>query len=502
MGTVTTTGDLAALVHGRAVGDPDVVVSGLAVEAERVSPGDIFADYEACGGAEPTPAMRARHLGAAALLVETPAALPRGCPGIVVGNARVAAGHLASFFVGHPARRMKVMAVTGTNGKTTVHWLTSKLVGEFGHPSLRLGTLGIEVDGLYWEEYPGQEGPNSLTLNRTLLRAADAGVSYACIEATSRSLDERRWSGIDLDVAIFMNLTRDHLDYHGTMEAYFVAKCRLFDVLEESVKAPRTAIVCVDDPLGRVLAEHLRPRDVTLVTFGFAADADLSIRHHRQEMGRSSFQLCQPSGACSVSVPTLGEHNALNVAATFAAGRALGFAADDIVGVLGRLRLPPGRLQPVGDPGVDVFVDYAHTPAALATVLAALRPVTRRLLWVVFGCGGDRDKGKRPLMLDAALAHADRVVVTSDNPRHEDPQAIIDDVLAGRTPHRVEPDRRQAILDAVASLAPGDVLLIAGKGHERDQIVGDTRLEFSDVDEARAAVAGRRSVFTGGRPPS
>ena len=156
----------------------------------------------------------------------------------------------------------------------------------------------------------------------------------------------------------------------------------------------------------------------------------------------------------------------------------------------------------MGDPGVDVFVDYAHTPAALATVLAALRPVTRRLLWVVFGCGGDRDRGKRPLMLDAALAHADRVVVTSDNPRHEDPQAIIDDVLAGRRPHRVEPDRRKAIHEAVASLAPGDVLLIAGKGHERDQIVGDTRFEFSDVDEARAAVAGRRSVAAGAQPRS
>ena len=200
---------------------------------------------------------------------------------------------------------MKVVAVTGTNGKTTVHWLTSKLVGAFGHPSLRLGTLGIEVDGQYWEEYPGPEGPNSLTLNRTLLRAADAGVSYACIEATSRSLDERRWSGIDLDVAIFMNLTRDHLDYHGTMEAYSAAKCRLFDVLEESVKRPRTAIVCVDDPLGRALAEGLRRRDVTLVTFGFSADADLSIRHHRQEMGRSSFQLCQPGGAWSITVPTV-----------------------------------------------------------------------------------------------------------------------------------------------------------------------------------------------------
>ena len=309
----------------------------------------------------------------------------------MVGNARVAAGHLASFFVGYPSRRMKVVAVTGTNGKTTVHWLTSKLLGSFGHPSLRLGTLGIEVDGQYWEEYPGQEGPNSLTLNRTLLRAADAGVSYACIEATSRSLDERRWSGIDLDVAIFMNLTRDHLDYHGTMEAYYGAKCRLFDVLEESVKRPRTAIVCVDDPLGRALADDLRRRDVTLVTFGFAADADLSIRHHRHEMGRSSFQLCGPSGAWSVTVPTLGEHNALNVAATFAAGARPRIRARPAwpTGLLGR-RPPPGRLQPVGEHGVDVFVDYAHSPAALATVLAALRTVTRRLLWVVFGCGGDR----------------------------------------------------------------------------------------------------------------
>ncbi len=484
--------EVAALVGGQVVGDPGTVVSGLAVEPERVVPGDLFADYE--GGAGDWD--RARRRGARARLVETPEALLDGRPGIVVDDARVAAGHLAARFLGYPARRMQVVAVTGTNGKTTVHWLTSKLLGRFGLPSLRLGTLGIEVDGCFREEYPGPEGPSSVTLNRTLRRAADAGVAHACIEATSRSLAERRWSGIDLDVGIFMNLTRDHLDYHRTMDAYFGAKCRLFDVLEASGKSPRTAVVCVDDPLGRSLAERLRLRDLTLVTFGVAADADLVIHGYRLAGDGSSFELRQAGEAHVITTPTVGAHNAHNMAASFAAACALGFPPDDVADGLGRLDLPPGRLQTVGDRGRDGFgtyVDYAHSPAALATVLTALRPVTRGRLWVVFGCGGDRDRGKRPLMLDAALAHADRVVVTSDNPRHEDPMAIIDDVLAGGTPHLVEPDRRTAIHQAVASLEPGDVLVVAGKGHERDQIVGDTTLPFSDADEIQSAVARRRS---------
>ncbi|MCZ8110920.1 MAG: UDP-N-acetylmuramoyl-L-alanyl-D-glutamate--2,6-diaminopimelate ligase [Betaproteobacteria bacterium] len=465
-------------------GDGFVAWPGLAVDARRFVAGALAG-------------------GAAACLVEAEGAEACGLP----ADARVAAyaglkaatGAIAHGFFGRPSERLAVVASTGTNGKTSTAWWTAQALCALGRPAGLIGTLGVG-------EPPSSRGPGHLrdtglttpdpvTLHATLARFAGDGLAACAMEASSIGLAEHRLDGCAIDVALFTNLTQDHLDYHGTMQAYGAAKRRLFEW--PGLKA---AVVNVDDAFGVQLADELRGGGIDLWTVSLHGTARLVAGERRYGPEGLVFEVTEGDEHRRLATGVVGEFNASNLLVVLGGLRALGVPLAEAVAALGSLTPVPGRLQRVAAEGeaVEAVVDYAHTPDALQQVLAALRPLAAarggRLL-CVFGCGGDRDATKRPLMGAIASRLADRVVVTSDNPRSEDPAGIVAQVLAGAGENaQGVVDRREAIARAVREAAPGDVLLVAGKGHETTQVVAGVAHPFSDADEVRAALAQRRSA--------
>jgi UDP-N-acetylmuramoyl-L-alanyl-D-glutamate--2,6-diaminopimelate ligase len=441
--------------------------------------------------------------GAVAAVVQDPTVL-QGRPGIVVAHSRSALSRLAALFAGDPSHRMKVIGITGTNGKTTTNWIIYHMLNALGERALRIGTLGWE-----WSGGAAVEGaltsPDPISLHRVLQEARQAGVTAAVMETSSHALDQARVEDVEFDVGVFTNLTRDHLDYHGTFERYFAAKSHLFHLLGHGTKRTKAAVINADDPYGERMLTEARQRGLVDWSFGSDTSAAVAIRAVNEvESGMAIDLLVRaPRDGASpgegelkkelrMLAPFTGRHNAENVVAAFTALCALGYEPERVVKAAQLVPQVPGRLERVGEGSVRVFVDYAHTPDALERAIAALRPSTAGRLWVVFGCGGDRDRGKRPEMARVAATGADRVVVTSDNPRTEEPLAIIADVLSsGVTPHYVEQDRRHAITTAVHSAEAGDTVLIAGKGHETYQILGSERVYFSDQEEAARALSSR-----------
>jgi UDP-N-acetylmuramoyl-L-alanyl-D-glutamate--2,6-diaminopimelate ligase len=467
---------------------PDVEVSGLAYSSRSVVPGTLFFCVPGfrADGHDFAPDAVAR--GAVALVCQRPLGL--GVPEVIVDDVRAAMGPAAARFFGDPTAELEVVGVTGTNGKTTTAFLVRHLLEGGGRQTGLLGTVKRVVGGV--EEEVERTTPEAIDLQATFRAMLDRGDRACAMEVSSHALELGRVAGIRFACRIFTNLTQDHLDFHETMEAYFAAKRRLFEGAQPQAAGRARfpiSVVNVDDEYGRRIAA-----EVECVTFGVEREADYRARAVEFDLMGSRFVCETPGGELRLSSPLPGLFNVQNVLGAVAAARSLGVPAEAIAASLPEFGRVPGRFEPV-DEGQDfgVLVDYAHTPEALENVLAAAREVTRGRLHVVFGAGGDRDRGKRPLMGEAARRLADRVLVTSDNPRSEEPEAIVDAIMAGAGPEAErETDRRRAIARAIETAAPGDVVVIAGKGHEQGQEFENGRKEpFDDVTEARAALRAR-----------
>jgi UDP-N-acetylmuramoyl-L-alanyl-D-glutamate--2,6-diaminopimelate ligase len=491
-----------ASVLRRQGGDPEI--RRVVHDSREIGPGDLFVAIRGLKVDGHTFLPAALAMGAAAAVVEDPSALPPDAPGAVVSDTRVALALAAAALHGDPTLSLALAGVTGTNGKTTTTYLVEAICREAGGRPGVVGTVGYRFAG---RTFPAPHTtPDPVLLQGLFAQMRDAGITHVAMEVSSHALEQRRVDGCHFRVAAFTNLTQDHLDFHGTMEAYFAAKKRLFTDLLPASRAPgATAVVSIDDPRGPEIAKACRtPVLTTSVT---DPRADVRAAEARLSAAGIEAVLETPAGRFEVRSPLVGAYNLQNLLCATGIALALGLAPEGIAAALATCRGAPGRLERVpNDRGIDVFVDYAHTGDALGRVLDAVRAQTRGRLIAVFGCGGDRDRGKRPIMGSVAARHADLVVVTSDNPRTEDPLAIIAMILPGvresgapqltateaiaegARGYVVEPDRRAAIRLAVRAARPGDSVVIAGKGHEDYQILGQTRIHFDDREEARAAL--------------
>jgi len=474
---------------------PKVAIAGLTLDSRAVEPDDAFVALKGGRGHGLDHAGDAIARGARVVLWDPAegrdaAVAGTSVPFVAVRELRDRLGAIADRFYGSPSSRLTVAGVTGTNGKTTCAWLLASAVDRLAHRGAYLGTLGSGFP-------PAVEGgslttPDVVTLHRQLRALADAGATHVAMEVSSHALDQRRVDGVRMRVAAFCNLSRDHLDYHGTMERYALAKQRLF-----RLPGLEHAVINVGDPVGARFAGALGP-GVVLTAVAVGGDAPAAprfvhvVRVASSERGLE-LDIRGHFGARRLRSRLIGSFNAENLAVALAVLLAWQFGVDDALAALGECTAPPGRMEGYRMPGgVLAVVDYAHTPDALAKALAAVRAHARGRVLVVFGCGGERDPGKRPLMGETAERLADRVIVTDDNPRGEDADGIVATILRGiRRPADVlvERDRALAIRAAIAEARPGDAVLIAGKGHEDYQIAGGERRHFSDR-ECLAAHAG------------
>jgi UDP-N-acetylmuramoyl-L-alanyl-D-glutamate--2,6-diaminopimelate ligase len=456
---------------------PDVEVSSLAYRSSSVTDGALFFCVRGFTSDGHEFARDAVERGAVALVCERP--LGTGVPEVIVPDVRAAMPAAAARFYGDPTSELRVVGVTGTNGKTTTAFLVRALLEAAGLQTGLLGTVKSVVGGR--EEPVERTTPEAIDLQATFRRMLDAGDRACAIEVSSHALELGRAEGIHFACRVFTNLSQDHLDFHETMERYYLAKRRLF----EAPGAP--SVVNVDDDYGRRLAGEIDGA----TTYAIDRDADYRATDVRFDPAGSSFTCETPDGPLEIDTRLPGLFNVQNALAAIAAARALGVEPEAIRRGLAGADRVPGRFEPV-DEGQDftVLVDYAHTPEALENVLRAAREITTGRLHVVFGAGGDRDRAKRPLMGRAASQLADRVIVTSDNPRSEDPEAIVDEVLGGTSGDAErEVDRRRAIARAVESARRGDVVVIAGKGHEQGQeFEGGRKEPFDDVTVVRDAL--------------
>ncbi|HYR25460.1 MAG TPA: UDP-N-acetylmuramoyl-L-alanyl-D-glutamate--2,6-diaminopimelate ligase, partial [Aquabacterium sp.] len=418
-----------------------------------------------------------------------------------VAGLKARSAEIAHGFYGEPSAALQVVAVTGTNGKTSTSWWTAQALSALGRGCGVVGTLGVGQVGTGEFTHTGMTTPDPVTLHSTFRHFVAQGLKAAAIEASSIGIEELRLHATHIAVAQFTNFTQDHLDYHGSMEAYWLAKRALFDW--PSLQA---AVINQDDPVGHTLADHARGRSLAVWTYGVTEPARLQARDLQHEAQGVRFTVVERSASLHevvdqavVRAPVIGVFNVSNLLAVMGALRALGIPLADAARACDTLQPVPGRMQRV--PGAAdqplVVVDYAHTPDALHKALSTLRPVAEARggrLWCVFGCGGDRDPLKRPMMGAVAEQHADRLVLTSDNPRSEPPCFILSQILAGVAGHDnvdVIEDRREAIRHALATAQPADVVLLAGKGHEATQEIAGVKTPFSDVDEAVQALSQR-----------
>jgi UDP-N-acetylmuramoyl-L-alanyl-D-glutamate--2,6-diaminopimelate ligase len=483
---------LAELLAGTEVagveGNSEVEITSLAYDSSRVEPGALFfcVRGQRADGHDFAPAAVER--GAGALVVERRLELP--IPQVMVSDARAAMAPAAIRFWGDPTATLRIAAVTGTNGKTTTAFLVRHVLESQEIQTGLLGTVKSIVGAR--EEEVERTTPEAIDLQRTFRRMLDRDDEACAMEVSSHALAQRRTDGVRFAVAVFTNLTQDHLDYHADMEDYFRAKRRLF-VPEGGVqRPPERAVVNLDDPYGARLAADLRDAGTPpLRTFSVsgATDSDYRALDGSYDLSGSSFRCVWPDGEVQVRTPLAGHFNVENALAAIAACHALGVPVQSAASALADAERAPGRFEPVeaGQP-FAVLVDYAHTPDSLENVLRAARRLTAGRLVCVFGCGGDRDREKRPKMGEIAARLADRCVVTSDNPRSEDPEAIIADILGGipgyggdRDDVIVEPDRGAAIALALGDAEAGDTVVIAGKGHEQGQeFAGGRKIPFDD----------------------
>jgi UDP-N-acetylmuramoyl-L-alanyl-D-glutamate--2,6-diaminopimelate ligase len=491
----------------------DREVADISHDSRLVQPGSLFVAVRGFHSDGHRFIAQAVERGAAAVVAETEdaAASAARVPQILVEDSRKALAQLAGLFYGHPSRKLSLIGVTGTNGKTTTTHLVKSIIEAAGSSAGLIGTIEYRIGD---RRLPAPNTtPESLELQRFLAEMVAAGAEYCVMEVSSHALELGRTDGCVFAAAAFTNLTQDHLDFHGTMDAYFRAKLGLFAGLTRD----QHAVVNLDDERAADIISNTRG---AVITTGMSDRAAIrpsaGIRHGLEGL---SFSVETPRGAVSVQSPLVGRHNVYNILTAIGIATALGFGTRAIEEGIRAMHAVPGRLEKVdaGQP-FGVVVDYAHTEDALVRLLDAAREITRERVITVFGCGGDRDRTKRPRMGAAALRSSDIVIVTSDNPRSEDPDAILRDIEAGmrdgvrasspdalrertgRTPYLMIPDRRHAIAAAVRLAQPGDLVVLAGKGHEGYQIIGESRVHFDDREVAREEIANVTAARGGARP--
>jgi len=501
----------------------DPIVRGIRYDSRQVSPGDLFVALRGAHADGHRYLERALALGAVALLVEerpeetTPAA---GIPVVVVPDTRRALAPISARFFGEPANEMTLIGVTGTNGKTSTTYLVESMLARAGQRAGLVGTVEIRYAGE--REAAVNTTPESLDLQRMLRAMVNAQVDAAVMEVSSHGLELGRVAGCRFQVAAFTNLSQDHLDFHGSMDAYLAAKARLF---RDHLAPGATAVVNVDDAAGETMIARAREAGAKILRVGRGRDAaaDLRLVHSEISLEGTRARLEDGRGRLELELPLIGDFNLENLLVAVGIARALELDDEAIAKGIASCPQVPGRMERVqgrGSADPTVLVDYAHTPDAVEKLLRAVRPLCRGRLITVFGCGGDRDRAKRPLMAEAVARHADLAIATSDNPRTEDPAAILLDIEAGLGKlERVDParlfshgssadrsdaevgrrcftslvDRREAIRLAITGAHAEDTIVLAGKGHEDYQIIGREKLPFDDRVEAQRALAARES---------
>jgi UDP-N-acetylmuramoyl-L-alanyl-D-glutamate--2,6-diaminopimelate ligase len=475
---------LAALPEAQCRGPAGRDITGLACDSRHIRPGGLFVAIP--GNKLDGAAFIEDAVTRGAVAVVSEQAIPplKEVTAIRVPQAREALARLAAVFYGHPSSRLRLVGVTGTNGKTTVAYMIRDILESAGQSCGLIGTVEYRLGNRVIPA--SRTTPDSLTLQSYLAQMVQGGCRAAVMEVSSHALDQGRAWGIDFDAAVFTNLTQDHLDYHKTMDAYFEAKLKLFTGIGRGAK-PAVAVINLDDPYGRRLAASPDIR-APIVSYGRSPEARVRAEDIRLSASGSAFRAVTPWGSAPVTLRLLGGYNVSNALAALAACGSLGLPLPAMLQCLAGLHAVPGRLEQVPcRRGFQVFVDYAHTDDALLNVLQTLREITGGRLIAVFGCGGNRDKTKRSKMGAVAGRLADYTVLTSDNPRTEDPLAIIEQIRAGlgAAPHEVVPDRAEAIRRALALAEKGDTVLIAGKGHETFQEFANRVIPFDDREVAR-----------------
>lgn len=492
-------------------------VSGIVFDTAKVETGSVFVAIRGSRVDGHSFLKDAVAKGAIALIVEDLAEVPAGYGGFVhvVKSTRSELARLASVWSGESSKSLFTVGVTGTNGKTTTTHMIESVLNAGGLPTGVIGTIDHHLGSKVWPTT--MTTPDPIAFQSRLKDFLKYGAKAVALEVSSHSLDQARVDSVDFDAAVFTNLTRDHLDYHGTMDDYFEAKLRFFtELLAASSKRETFAILNADDEWGvKAVSRIADVRKSTVWTFAHAplgayakslAKVDFTYEIESQGFDGVNFKIRTPGGEHAAFLPMAGVHNVQNAMSSFAVGLAAGLGEKDVVSSLAGIHGVNGRLEAVRNShGVHVFVDYAHTDDGLIAILKLLGSIresskaVRSRIITVFGCGGDRDRGKRPLMMRAALNGSDEVVLTSDNPRGEDPEAILDDAMAAVSAeekskvHRIH-DRRDAIVRAIEIARRGDVVLIAGKGHETTQQIGAVKMPFSDVKVAKEILEGRSAV--------
>ena len=461
---------------------------GFNLDSRKVTTGQIFIALTSFSQPEKTVefAEKALNNGAIAVVSESDLGLKNN---IVIPNVRHLMGQWEKQYLlaTQPLNLARIIAVTGTNGKTTISRLIAELLMLQGKKCAVMGTTGNGI--LPHLEASSHTTLDALNLQNALHEYAQQGAEFAAIEASSHGLEQGRLNGCDIEIAAYSNLSRDHLDYHGTLEAYAEAKSRLFKF--ESLKV---AIINIDDEHANIMIDAAKsnPAQPKILTYSTTQSADYEVQDIQYSLSGANFKLVTAQGTFDVNSPLLGHFNVENIVASLIAAEQAGFALADLIVVAPQLKGAPGRMQVLRDAERLFVVDYAHTPDALIQVLQTLKRHVSQNLWAVFGCGGDRDRGKRPLMTQAALDHTDIALITSDNPRTENPEQIFADMKAGiqfenHTVHEIH-DRREAIKFAVQNAQDGDIVVIAGKGHENYQEIDGVRHWFDDVVEVQSAI--------------
>lgn len=479
---------IAAITPRQILGSVDREVEGIAYDSRRVQKNSLFVALRGEKSDGHQFIDQAIDRGATVIVTEREEKYARATS-VVVEDTRPALADLATVFYERPARRLKLAGVTGTNGKTTTTFLIKHICEKAGMRCGLIGTVRYEIGERILPAV--RTTPESLEVQELLSQISAAGCKAAAMEVSSHALAQERTRGLEWDVAVFTNLTQDHLDFHGTMENYFESKTKLFTSLSEQKSKKKTvAVINGDDHYGQLLLDRVGKK-TPIVTYGMGVHADFRASSYRMEFGGTSYQLDACGKSFLVRVPLIGRFNVANSMAALAAANSFGVGLREAILSLGKSPQVPGRLESVpAKRQFQIFVDYAHSDDALLNVLKTLRDLGPRRLILVFGCGGDRDRQKRPLMGRVADQNADFSIITSDNPRKENPDTIIAEVEKGFRSQRYEkiPDRAEAISRAIALAQPHDIVLIAGKGHETYQEFADHTIPFDDVQVARRAL--------------
>jgi UDP-N-acetylmuramoyl-L-alanyl-D-glutamate--2,6-diaminopimelate ligase len=467
-------------------GNLDAEIGGISYDSRSVQRGDLFVAIkgEKSDGVRFIP--QAMERGAAAVASEKRVEPEPKTASLLVSDARRFLADISGAFYGHPSEELKLVAVTGTNGKTTTSYLMDSIYRYAGIRACLVGTIGMKIGSKSFVS--AHTTPESSDLTKFLRDAATEGCTHGSLEISSHSLSLKRVFGTRFKVGVFMNLTQDHLDFHKDMESYFQAKQLLFS--DQNGNRVESAVINTDDSYGRRLEHEIR---CSLLSFGFNENAKIHVRHYQSRVDGTDLNLRTPAGEITFRLKLIGRPNIYNVMAATGAALSLEIPLDKICEGIEALEGVPGRVEKVdaGQP-FTVVVDYAHSPDALENLLLTVSQLPHEKLITVFGCGGDRDRTKRPIMGEIAVRMSDLVFATSDNPRSEDPHEILKEIEAGMyrgpAPYRIVPDRREAIEAAVSIARTGDVLVIAGKGHEDYQVLGDRTIHFDDREVARELI--------------